>query len=123
MQDALGPRIFRFINNRDIVPRVPLFGMGFRHYANELFFDNNVQENRGSAIETLLTAIRLAIFALDLNLAKELLALGEALLIDNTAVAKREEQLLGNAKALLARGAANITDHSMETGYLPRIGA
>src|SRR5437879_4377708 len=30
MQVALGSRVFRFINNVDIVPRVPLFGMGYR---------------------------------------------------------------------------------------------
>ncbi|HEY4361736.1 MAG TPA: lipase family protein [Bryobacteraceae bacterium] len=122
-QEALGTRAFRFINNRDIVPRVPLFGMGYRHYANEIFFDNDAQEDRPSALETLLAAIRLAIFALDLNLAEELLSLGKALLTDNQAVAKREEQLLGNPRLRLAAGIANITDHDMATGYIPRLGA
>ena len=122
-QEALGARAFRFINNRDIVPRVPFFGMGYRHYANEIFFDNNTQEDRPSALETLLAALRLAIYALDLNLAEELLTLGKTLLTDNQAVAKREAQLLGNPKLRLAAGIANIADHDMQTGYLPRLGA
>jgi triacylglycerol lipase len=123
MQDALGARVFRFINDHDIVPRVPLFGMGYRHYASEIFFDNaGRQENRNSAIETLLAAVRLAAFAVDLDLARELLALGEALLTDKQAVAKREEALLGNPRDVLRQGAGNITDHSMVTGYLPRLG-
>jgi triacylglycerol lipase len=120
---ALGPRIFRFINNHDIVPRVPLWGMGFRHYSGELLFTGNVMNNQVGTIENLLAAIRLAAGAVDLDLAKEVLALGAALLTDNLAVAKREEQLLGNPRAVLAAGSANIADHSMVTGYLPRIGA
>jgi len=122
-QDALGARAYRFINNRDIVPRVPFFGMGYRHYANEIFFDNNTPEDHPSAIETLLAALRLATYALDLNLAEELLALGRALLTDNQAVARRESELLGNPRLRLAAGIANITDHDMQTGYLPRLGS
>ena len=40
IQAALGLRIFRFINDKDIVPRVPFFGMGFRHYGCEVFFNH-----------------------------------------------------------------------------------
>jgi hypothetical protein len=123
MQDAVGSRIFRFINNHDIVPRVPLFGMGFRHYASEIYFSGRTQENRSSLIESLLAAVRLAAHAVDLDLAKECLVLGEALLTRNDAVAKREWELLGNPKADLAAGAGNILDHSMVHGYLPRLGA
>ena len=36
----LGSGIFRFVNDRDIVARVPLFTMGFCHYGGQRFFDH-----------------------------------------------------------------------------------
>jgi hypothetical protein len=122
VSDAIGTRIFRFINNHDIVPRVPLWGMGFRHYSRELIFNGMALENRTLWIESLVAAIRLAAGAADLDLAKEVLALGQAILMDRDAVAKRELELLGNPQQILAAGTANITDHSMLNGYLPRLG-
>lgn len=123
MEEAVGSEVFRFINNHDIVPRVPLWGMGYRHYAGQLFFKGMAMENQPITIENLFAAIRLAALGVDLDLAKEVVDLGAALLTHNDAVANRELQLLGNPKADLAAGTANIADHSMVNGYLPRLGA
>lgn len=49
VQDAFGERIFRFVNDKDIVPRVPFFGMGFRHLGTELFFDRRHTRKDGAA--------------------------------------------------------------------------
>ncbi|HYL76751.1 MAG TPA: lipase family protein [Bryobacteraceae bacterium] len=122
METPLGSRIFRFINNLDIVPRVPLYGMGYRHYGTEIFFNNKQQqEDRPATIEGLLGAVRLALLGVNLTLADELAKLTLALVTDNNAVTKREFELLGNPKAVLAAGIANIADHSMENSYLPRL--
>jgi triacylglycerol lipase len=121
VNEVLGSRIFRFINNHDIVPRVPLFSMGYRHFADELLFKGITLENHVLGVETLFAAVRLAALAVNLDLAREVLALGEALLTDNAAVVKRELGLLGNLDQLLAQGTANIGDHCMLNGYLPRL--
>ena len=122
METPLGARIFRFINNLDIVPRVPLYGMGYRHYGSEIFFNSKEQqEDLPATIEDLLTAIRLAATGINLTLLEEAAKLTLALVTDNNAVTKREFELLGNPKAVLAAGIANIADHSMENSYLPRL--
>src|SRR5262249_38418009 len=62
----LGSQIFRVINDRDLVPRVPLFAMGFRHYGTEIFFDHaQVRKDGKAGVETLADALRLARFALE----------------------------------------------------------
>ena len=122
MQATLGSRIFRFINNVDIVPRVPLFGTGYRHYGSEIFFnDKQQQENRAAGVENLLAALRLAALGVNLTLLQEVAQLDIALFTDKQAVVKRELQLLGDPKAVLAAGIANIADHSMDQSYLPRL--
>jgi hypothetical protein len=39
LEGALGARLFRYVNNRDIVPRVPLRAMGYEHAGTILYFD------------------------------------------------------------------------------------
>ncbi|MBZ5576470.1 MAG: lipase family protein [Acidobacteriia bacterium] len=131
---ALGTRIFRFINDRDIVPRVPFFGMGFRHYGCEIFFDHQQQERNGTpCVENLAAALRLMGLALNLDAIEEagkLLAqatmqagltgsVQEAL---HQIVRAREETVLGYVRTVLAAGADNITDHNMRNDYLARLG-
>lgn len=41
--ELLGSVMFRHINNRDIVPRVPPFLMGFRHWGTEILFDEQAK--------------------------------------------------------------------------------
>jgi triacylglycerol lipase len=120
METALGARVFRFINNRDIVPRVPLFAMGYRHYGSEIFFnDVREQDNRSPEVEGLLAALRLAALGVNLNFLEETANLTIAVLTDRNAILNRESALIGDAKAVLAAGTENITDHSMQNSYLP----
>jgi triacylglycerol lipase len=130
----LGSRIFRFINNRDIVPRVPLFGMTYRHCGTEIFFDHNgQQENRPSAVETLTSALRLALLAAGFDVVKAEAKLmaeaairaaisGDIEVAKHELMKQHETAALGDLKALAAKGIQNITDHNMITGYLPRLG-
>ena len=56
----LGSGIFRFVNDRDIVPRVPLFTMGFCHYGGQRSFDHAGKASVAeSAVETLNGALTL----------------------------------------------------------------
>jgi len=121
MHDTLGARIFRFINNHDIVPRVPLWGMGFRHFADEMFFQGMTMQDDMISIESWREAIRLAALAVDLQPLQEIFALAKAILTLNANAARREAEMLGDLRLALAAGTANIKDHSMETGYLPRL--
>jgi triacylglycerol lipase len=131
---ALGNRIFRFINDRDIVPRVPFFGMGFRHYGSEVFFDHAQKQNDGQpSVENLAAALRLALAAADahpVDEASKMLAdavkaagfHGNVLDILHQAVKVRESIAAGAAKDLLATGTENIEDHDMRKCYLARLG-
>jgi triacylglycerol lipase len=126
LQAALGSRIFRFINNRDIVPRVPLFSMRFNHCGTEIFFDpEGRQETRPSAVEDLSAALRLARHALDLDGAHKIAEAfrSVATALSHGELKERELQALGDPKAILARGTQNIADHSMTKCYLVRLGA
>lgn len=61
-----------FVNDRNIVPRVPLFGMSFRHRGAEVFFDHEQQrEERSPVVESLANALRLAALSLDPEPVKE----------------------------------------------------
>ncbi len=131
---AFGTRIFRFINDRDIVPRVPFFGMGFRHYGSEIFFDHERKQTDGlPSIENLAAALQLARLAVSLAAVKEAAKMlaeatikagfhGNVLQILQELVRNREEIALGAGRALLAAGTANIADHSMLQHYLPLLG-
>jgi triacylglycerol lipase len=130
---AFGPRIFRFINDRDIVPRVPLFGMGFRHYGNETFFNHNGERSdQPSSIENMKAALRFAANALNFEpiaQAGELLAKKIASGVhlgahgSTPGLAKDPEMAaLGDLRAILQSGRENITDHDMNVCYLARLG-
>lgn len=139
VNQKLGSRIFHVINDRDIVPRVPLFGMRFRHYGRQVFFSHDGERDEGSSsIENLKGALRLARLAWELNLldasvrreAGDLLkhflgdllhtgpsqAKAEALLHD------LEQALRERAKSLLQAGTEKVTDHSMQDSYMPLFG-
>ena len=60
VNEKLGSGIFRFVNDRDIVPRVPLFTMGFCHYGNQTLYDSDGKgTDAQSAVETLKGALAL----------------------------------------------------------------
>jgi triacylglycerol lipase len=134
-QAALGQRIFRFINDRDIVPRVPFFGMGFRHYGCEIFYNHQQQQVDGaSAVESLIAALQLGFDAVNFD------PIAEAAKMFNDAVLKsglrgnplqeveelmRERELAafgGDVETVLKAGTENIADHSMTDQYLVRLG-
>jgi hypothetical protein len=108
--------------------------MGYRHCGSEIFYDHARQrEERASAAENLAAALRLGVLALDLDPAREAgkllaaAALKAAFSGDTTAAVEalmkdRELAALGDPKAILARGTANVTDHDMQACYLARLG-
>ena len=134
VHDAFGVRIFRFVNDRDIVPRVPFFGMGYRHYGCEIFFDHQQKQQDGSqCVENLSSALRMALLALNLDPIQEaakMIAeatiksgfLRNPLAVLQEMVQARENIALGASKALLAAGTENIADHDMRANYLARLG-
>lgn len=134
VHQALGTRIFRFVNDRDIVPRVPFFGMGFRHYGCEVFFDHQGQQADGtSCIENLAGALHLARLALSTDAVREAAKMlaeamfqsgfsGNPITALQRMMREREDAALGAWKKLLAAGTENIADHDMRNNYLARLG-
>jgi triacylglycerol lipase len=41
MNDNLGDQIFRVVNNRDIIPRLAMYTLGYRQFGQEVFFDKS----------------------------------------------------------------------------------
>jgi triacylglycerol lipase len=132
VQAALGSRIFRFVNDRDIVPRVPLFSTGYCHYGNQTFFDHGGQrQDSASAVETLGVALRFAAGAFNFAV----LAQAGDLLRDGAAHLGRrfgkspeptpdqEQALRERARQLLRGGIEKIEDHDMTKHYLARLGS
>jgi hypothetical protein len=121
----LGSGIFRFVNDRDIVPRVPLFSMGFCHYGSQRFFDNAGEARiADSAVETVRDAFTLAKGAINVA------ALGQigGLLTDalRNIVAggftdEQEKAFRERAVEILKGGVEKIDDHSMHKHYLVRL--
>ena len=65
----LGSGIFRFVNHRDIVPRVPLFSAQFCHYGNQTFFDQDGKPTeQPSAVETLAGALKFGAAVFNYNI-------------------------------------------------------
>ena len=134
VQPALGARIFRYVHDRDIVPRVPLFGMGFRHYGSLVtLLANKPPAVAPSCVENAMAALRFAFGALDkapideaAEIAKAVVSaglhgdLGKSI---EQAVLGHENNLFPDLEAILQGATQNITDHSMENGYLPLIEA
>jgi triacylglycerol lipase len=135
VNQMLGQQIFRFINDRDIVPRVPFFGMGFRHYGSEIFFNHQQQQVDGiTALENLVAALKLGFEAVNFDPIEEAAKMfkdavvqsafhGNPLQVVQELMNKRElEAFGGDLEKLLKSGADNIEDHSMTDEYLVRLG-
>jgi len=134
MQAALGARIFRYVHDRDIVPRVPLFGMGFRHYASAVtLLAGQPPAIAPSCVENAVAALRFAFGALDRAPIDEVAVMTKAIVSAGLqgdlgksieqAVLGHEHDLFPDLKAILQGATQNITDHSMDKGYLPLIEA
>jgi hypothetical protein len=132
---ALGQRKFRFINDRDIVPRVPFFGMGFRHYGCEIFFNHEDQRvDCVAAVENLTSALRLALQGVNFDPIEEAAKLfreavlksafhGNPLEAVEELMHARELATVGqDLDLVLKAGADNIADHGMADHYLVRLG-
>jgi len=136
VNQKLGSRIFHVINDRDIVPRVPLFGMRFRHYGRRVFFTHDGKREEGSsAIESFKGALNLARLAWDLDLVDASVRHEARLLVTSflsdlfhTGASQEkldrllhdlEQAILERSKALLRAGTEKVTDHSMQDSYLP----
>jgi hypothetical protein len=134
VHEALGLRIFRLVNDSDIVPRVPFFGMGFRHYGCEVFFDDQKRQVDGQpSLENLASALRLAKLALNLEAVGEAARMvaeatlrsgfhGNIFEILHQMMRVREDAALGAARLLLEAGLEKITDHDMTKNYLALLG-
>jgi len=127
LHERLGTRTFRFVNDRDIVPRVPFFGMGYRHFGNQTFFDHlGAAADALSSVETLAGALRFAERALSI----EPLAQAAGLVGDLVKAAAhgvhlqdQEEAARARVNAILQSGIENVSDHDMRKCYLERLKA
>jgi len=118
----LGSGIFRFVNDRDIVPRVPLFTMGFCHYGGLRTFDHAGKGSIAeSAVETLSGALTFAKSAFNLNAVGQMAGLvTDALktVITGDFTEEHEKAFRDHAAEILRGGIEKIEDHSMEGHYL-----
>jgi triacylglycerol lipase len=111
----LGSGVYRFVNHRDIVPRVPLFSAQFCHYGNQTFFDENGKPTeQASAVETLAGALKFGSVVFNLHL------IGQAFSIIKDSL-EHEQAFKETAKSLLKLGVEKIDDHNMEMHYLARL--
>jgi triacylglycerol lipase len=121
----LGSGIFRFVNDRDIVPRVPLFSMGFCHYGSQRFFDHAGESSAvDSAVETLKDAFTFAKGALNLAVLGQvsgLLTDGFKHIITDGFTDEQERAFRERAIEILKGGVEKIDDHSMHNHYLVRL--
>jgi len=96
-----GSRAFRYVNDKDVVPRVPLHVMGYRHTHQEMFFladgklrvEPSLKEKALNLITSELDKIHAAL------------------------------DFKGDLKSLFGKGLEGIQDHSMPNSYLPRLRA
>jgi triacylglycerol lipase len=124
VNEKLGSGIYRFVNDRDIVPRVPLFTMGFCHYGNQTFYDSdgNGTDTR-SAVETLQNAVALGKSVLNPALLGQI----GGLLTDSVKgllkgdFTEQEKAFRERATTILRGGIEKIDDHNMEMHYLARL--
>ncbi len=111
----IGSSIFRFVNHRDIVPRVPLFSMHYCHYGHQTFYDEHGKPTeQPSAIETLAAALQFAVATVNLGI------LGQAATIIRDSF-EHDKAFMESARSLLKLGVEKINDHNMETEYLARL--
>ena len=125
VNEKLGSGIFRFVNDRDIVPRVPLFTMGFCHYGSQTFFDSDGQGTDAPfAVETLKGALALGKGAFNLAVigqAAGLIADGVKGLFKGEITEEHEKAFRERAISILKGGVEKIEDHNMEKNYLVRL--
>lgn len=121
----LGSGIFRFVNDRDIVPRVPLFSMGFCHYGSQRFFDHAGEASFAeSAVETLTDAFTLAKGATNLAALGQIAGLaigGLRNIVTGGFTEEQEKAFRAQAIEILKGGVEKIDDHSMHKHYLVRL--
>ncbi|HKE86456.1 MAG TPA: lipase family protein [Vicinamibacterales bacterium] len=127
LHQKLGARTFRFVNDRDIVPRVPFFSMGYRHYGNQTFFDKvGKAADTISTVETLAAALTFAKGALSAEGLAEVAGLFVDLVHGATHgvhLQAQEEAARARVNAILQSGIENVSDHDMRKCYLERIKA
>jgi len=121
----LGSGIFRFVNDRDIVPRVPLFSMGFCHYGSQRFFDHGGESTvADSAVESLKDALTFAKGAFNLAALGQVAGLvTDSLksLVTGDFTEEQEKAFRERAIEILKGGVEKIDDHSMHKHYLVRL--
>lgn len=121
----LGSGIFRFVNDRDIVPRVPLFSMGFCHYGSQRFFNHAGEPSiADSAVETLKDALTFAKGAFTLAVLGQAAGLVTDSLksvIRGELTEEQEKAFRERAIEVLKGGVEKIDDHSMHKHYLVRL--
>ena len=121
----LGSGIFRFVNDRDIVPRVPLFSMGYCHYGSQRFFDHAGESTvADSAVETLKDALTFAKGAFNLAALSQVAGLVTDSLksvIKGDFTEEQEKAFRERATEILKGGVEKIDDHSMHRHYLVRL--
>ena len=111
----LGSNLFRFVNHRDIVPRVPLFSTEYCHYGHQTFYDEHGKPTEQTpAVETISVAFKFLVGALNLSIIKQ------ATLAITDAIA-HEKAFNETARELLKLGVEKIDDHNMEKHYLARL--
>ena len=125
LNTKLGSGIFRFVNDRDIVPRVPLFSMGFCHYGSQRFFDHAGESTvADSAVETLKDALTFAKGAFNLAALSQVAGLVTDSLksvITGDFNEETEKAFRERATEILKGGVEKIDDHSMHKHYLVRL--
>ena len=125
VNEKLGSGIYRFVNDRDIVPRVPLFTMGFCHYGNQTFFDSDGKGTDAQfAVETLKGALALGKGAFNLAVLGQVAGLiGDGLkgLASGDFTEEHERAFRERATQILKGGVEKIEDHNMELHYLARL--
>src|SRR5580765_3073254 len=121
----LGSGIFRFVNDRDIVPRVPLFTMGFCHYGGQQSFDHAGKASVAeSAVETLNGALTFAQGAFNFHVLGQVAGLVTDSLksvITGDFTEEHERAFRDRAIEILKGGVEKIEDHSMDRHYLVRL--
>ena len=127
LHDKMGVSVFRFVNDRDIVPRVPFYGMGYRHYGGQIFFnEGGTASTTDSSVETMKAALEFARGALS---AESLQQIGR-LVVDvfkgefhGLNLESLENALRKRFDGILQSGIENVSDHNMHTCYLDRLKA
>jgi triacylglycerol lipase len=125
VNEKLGSGIYRFVNDRDIVPRVPLFTMGFCHYGSQRFFDHAGESSIAeSAVESVSDALKFAKGAFNLAVLGQVAGLlTDSLkgIVKGDFTEEQEKAFRDHAIEILKGGVEKIDDHNMEKHYLARL--